>query len=102
MAKLVRGLLATVLPFVTAQRQTLTVAASGGNRSSPLLYGALYEVSYGESRINPSLLFKLRGHLSFRWWRLVRGAPSQSCVPRLVTEWASQLGADYRLLASCR
>ena len=36
------SLLAT--PLVVAQRQTLTVAASGGNQSSPLLYGTLYEV----------------------------------------------------------
>ncbi|PVH88817.1 glycoside hydrolase family 51 protein [Cadophora sp. DSE1049] len=34
------------MPFVVAQRQTLTVAASGGNQSSPLLYGALYEDIY--------------------------------------------------------
>ncbi|KAH7409317.1 glycoside hydrolase superfamily [Cadophora sp. MPI-SDFR-AT-0126] len=34
------------IPFVVAQRQTLTVAASGGNQSSPLLYGALYEDIY--------------------------------------------------------
>lgn len=46
--KLLCTLLATVLPFVTAQRQTLTVAANGGNQSSPLLYGTLYEVSHQE------------------------------------------------------
>ncbi|ETS73340.1 hypothetical protein PFICI_14945 [Pestalotiopsis fici W106-1] len=32
--------------FVAAQRQTLTVAASGGNKSSALLYGTLYEDIY--------------------------------------------------------
>jgi hypothetical protein len=40
------SLLSILLPFVVAQRQTLTVAANGGNQSSPLLYGTLYEVSH--------------------------------------------------------
>ncbi|OBT72105.1 hypothetical protein VF21_09175 [Pseudogymnoascus sp. 05NY08] len=44
--KLLYSLLATVLPFVAAQRQTLTVAADGGNQSSSLLYGTLYEDIY--------------------------------------------------------
>ncbi|KAH6643512.1 glycoside hydrolase superfamily [Boeremia exigua] len=35
-----------LLSATVAQRQTLTVAAGGGNKSSPLLYGSLYEVSY--------------------------------------------------------
>jgi hypothetical protein len=47
MARLINYLFAAALPLVlvAAQRQTLTVAASGGNTSSPLLYGTLYEVS---------------------------------------------------------
>jgi len=39
------ALLVMILPFVEAQLPTLTVAANGGNKSSPLLYGTLYEVS---------------------------------------------------------
>mgnify|MGYP004097075789 CR=1 len=45
------SLLAT--PLVVAQRQTLTVAASGGNQSSPLLYGTLYEVIDPRARSQP-------------------------------------------------
>lgn len=54
--KLLFSLLATVLPFVTAQTQTLTVAADGGNSSSPLLYGTLYEVSYREHQLAASII----------------------------------------------
>jgi len=51
------SLLATLLPFVVAQRQTLTVAADGGNQSSPLLYGTLYEVNHrGPQQLLPKSL----------------------------------------------
>ncbi|KAH6713129.1 glycoside hydrolase superfamily [Leptodontidium sp. MPI-SDFR-AT-0119] len=48
MARLINYLFAAALPLVlvAAQRQTLTVAASGGNTSSPLLFGTLYEDIY--------------------------------------------------------
>lgn len=38
--------LGTALAYAHAQRQLLTVANGGGNESSPLLYGALYEVKF--------------------------------------------------------
>ena len=54
--KLLFSLLAMVLPFVTAQTQTLTVAADGGNSSSPLLYGTLYEVGHREHQLAASII----------------------------------------------
>lgn len=45
MTRSVPSLLA-IVAAATAQTQRLTVKDGGGNRTSPLLYGALYEVRF--------------------------------------------------------
>ena len=98
------SLLAT--PLVVAQRQTLTVAASGGNQSSPLLYGTLYEVIDPRARSQPfpwpfewQCLKCSAGHLPLRRRRLVCGAHPKSCLPRFQSEWSSKHSEDNWFLA---
>lgn len=66
-------MLHSVLLFVAnVVALTLDIASSGGNKSSPLLYGLLYEVSKRARYIflyNSMKVLIIVGHISFWRWR---------------------------------